>query len=147
MLRRIAVGARAGLVLAAATAGVLVAFGLRLGHPLRVLGAALPLRAPAAVPPDPITAAAAILTHMAVSVIWSTLFLLAIVRLRVSLRMLPIAALLAAAALYLVLHRALPSAVRPGYDSLLTTAQLVVLYVAVAGGLVFGIRLATLSRR
>lgn len=135
------------MVLAAATAGVLVAFGLRLGHPMRVLGYAIPFRAAGPTAPDAWTGIAAIFAHVAISVIWSTLFLLLVIRLRISTRMLPVAAAIAAAVLFVVLHRLLPPSARPGYDALLTGAQLLVLHITIAAGLVFGIRLALLQRR
>ena len=135
------------MVLAAATAGVLVAFGLRLGHPMRVLGFALPFRAAGPAAPDALIGAAAILAHVAMNVIWSTLFLLLVIRLRITVRMLPVAAAVAAAVLFVLLHRLLPPPARPGYDALLTGAQLLVLHITIAAGLVFGIRLALLQRR
>ena len=126
---------------------MLVAFGLRMGHPLRVLGFALPFHAAGPGAPGPLTSVASIIAHVVLSVIWSTLFLLLVIRLRISVRMLPVAAAIAAAVLYVLVHRLLPAGARPGYDALLSGAQLVVLHVTIAAALVFGIRLALLQRR
>jgi len=114
---------------------------------MRVLGFAIPFRAPGPEAPDTLISVAAVLTHVATSVIWSTLFLLLVIRLRIAIRMLPVAAAIAAGLLYVLVHRLMPAAMRPGYDAILTGAQLLVLHIAIAAGLVFGIRLALLRRQ
>ena len=118
-----------------------------MGHPLRALGFALPFRAAGPGAPDALTSVVSIIAHVALSVIWSTLFLLVVIRLRISVRLLPVAAAGAAVILYVVVHRLLPVGARPGYDALLSGAQLLVLHIAIAAALVFGIRLALLQRR
>ena len=143
-------GWRVGLVVAAASSGVLLAFGMGMGRPFQALNLALHPLIPLKDPPEGFHLAAtaggfAVLTLA--SVIWATLFAAAALRFRWKLRGLVAGAAGFTTAAFLLVHLALPRMLRPGYDAILTTGQLVVLHLAVAGCLVFGMRLALLPSR
>lgn len=148
---RLTLGWRTGLVVASATAGVLVAFGVGQGRPLQTLNLlAQPLlgtRAVADAGAHPLVTSVGVLAHIAGSVIWSTLFVLlaAAARLRGWWRQGALAAGMAAL-LFALNHRVLPLGWRPGFDAILSGGQLLTLHIVLAAALVLGMRLALLRR-
>lgn len=138
-------GLRAGLVAASATAGALLAFGLRLGTPLRPFNAIARLvlgrSADGVWGWVPAITVPGLLVHIALGVVCGlALALLAPARARLP-RLVAIATLIAGAA-HLLDAVLLPRVAGPGLAALLAPAQLVLFYLVLIGGLVAGIRLA-----
>jgi hypothetical protein len=141
---RVRQGVRAGLVAAAATAGVLVGFGVARREPLRMLNAVAHMvigtRAYYTVGFDALATPLALALHALSVVLWGVLFAALAGRLR-GARLAAAAALLAAAA-FLIDYHLVPERFRPGFETLLTTGELAALYAALGASLVAGLRWA-----
>jgi len=136
-----------GLIAAAATAGVLVAFGMGQRHPFLAfnIAAHVVFRTPASgsqlVPgPHPLFTPVGILVHVVAVILWSTLFALVAGHRRAAIAW--VAAAATAVVLFALNTRVLPPSLRPGYETILTSGQLFFLYLTLAVSLVVGTRLA-----
>ena len=143
MLReRLRQGIGAGLIAAAATAGVLVGFGLARREPLRALNAVAHMvvgtRAYYVSGFHAIVTPLAIAVHVASVVLWGILFAALAGRLR-GARLTVAAAGLAALA-FLIDYRVVPDRLRPGFESALSAHELAALYAVLAAALALGVR-------
>ena len=133
-----------GVIVASATAGVLVGFGTRRGMPARpfnVAGsAALGERAEGIWGFHPVVTPSGLLVHLAWGLALGVLFALIAGELR-GLRLLG-AAVAFALVLYLLAPLVAPPHLRQGAFALPTAAQVLAVYIAVAGALLVGMRLA-----
>jgi hypothetical protein len=140
---RVGRGLRAGIVAAAATAGVLIGFGIARGAPLRPLNAVAHLvLGTRAYLTDGFHAAItplALALHVLAAVVWAELFVLITPR----LRGIPLflAALAFAGAIFVVDVVLLPRGARPGFEQALTAGEQGIVY------LVFGLALALALQR
>lgn len=145
---RLRAGLFTGLIAAAATAGVLVAFGMGQRHPFLAfnIAAHVVFRGQALlVPgPHPLITPVGILVHLAAVVFWSTLFAIITGRRRVLIASAAASAL--AVVLFALNTRVLPPSLRPGYETILSNGQLLFLYFTLAVSLVVGTRLAQSAR-
>lgn len=137
------VGVRAGLIAASATAGALLAFGLRLGTPVRPFNAvarlALGAEADGVWGFVPVVTLSGVSIHVLLSILLGvTLAWLAPPQSRIARRV-GVAALLATTA-YLLDVYLLPRLLRPGLAALLALPQLVLFYLVLAIALVLGTR-------
>ncbi|HJU88919.1 MAG TPA: hypothetical protein VJ672_05970 [Gemmatimonadaceae bacterium] len=143
MLPRLRIGLHAGLLSAAATGGALVGFGIARGAPLQPINAVAHLllgsRALLFDGFDPLVTTTGIVLHVVSVVIWAVLFALPAARLRALLVWL--GALLFTAVVYLADVRLLPESLRPGFERVLTTTELVSVYVLLALSLALGVLL------
>jgi hypothetical protein len=144
MLRdRLLLGVRIGLVAAAATAGALVGFGWARDAPLQPLNsvahALVGSRAFYVVDMHPVVTPAGMVVHVVSLVAWGMLFSLALGRARGALVW--VIALVFAAVVALVDFLVLPSGLSPGFETLLTRGELIVVYG------VLGVSLALAARR
>ena len=145
---RLRAGVFTGLISAAATAGVLVAFGMGQRHPFLAFNIAAHVllsdqtRSVSRV--HPLFTPVGILVHAAAVVVWSILLALIVGGRR------PAAVVVATIAfvsmLFAVNTRVLPSALRPGYETVLSQGQLFFLYFTLAASLLIGTRLAQSAR-
>jgi hypothetical protein len=131
MLRdRLLLGLWIGLIAAAATAGALVGFGWVRGTPVQPLNTlahiVLGSRAFQVRSVDPAVTTAGIAVHVLSLVAWGMLFSLAIARAR-GVRLWAIA-LLFAALVAVVDFIVVPDRLSPGFDTMLTRGELIVLY-------------------
>jgi hypothetical protein len=143
MLRdRLLRGVWIGLVAAAATAGALVGFGWVRGYPLQPLNTVahvlLGSRAFYVREAHPLVTPAAALVHTLSLIIWGALFSLAIGRRRGA--GLWIGAVLFALAAAAVDFAVLPGRLSPGFETVLTRGEIIVIYaiLAAAAALVAG---------
>lgn len=138
MLRdRLLRGVWIGLVAAAATAGALVGFGWVRGSPLQPLNTVahvvLGTRAFYVREADPLVTPAGLLVHVASLIVWGALFSLGVRRSRgiwVWIGALALAA--AAAAFDFVL---LPPRFSPGFETVLTPGEIIIVYAVMAAAL------------
>lgn len=140
-----------GLIAAAATAGVLVAFGMGQRHPFLAfnIAARVVLRspvsgAPLVAEPDLLLTPVGIFVHLVAVIFWSTLFAIVAAHRRVAVVW--VAAAATAIVLFALNTRVLPPSLRPGYETILTNGQLFFLYLTLAVSLVVGTRLAQSAR-
>ena len=145
---RVRHGIAAGLIAAAATAGVLIGFGLARRQPLRPLNAVAHMlagsRAFYVSGFDAVVTPLALLLHVGSVVLWGVVFAAAGARLRGG-RLWAGAALLAAGA-FVVDTTLVPARLRPGFETLLSTGELAALYVVLATSLAIGLRWSAPSR-
>jgi hypothetical protein len=138
MLRdRLLLGVWIGLVAAAATAGALVGFGWARGAPLQPLNTVAHLligsRAFYVTGAQPVVTSAGILVHIVSIVAWGVLFSLAIGRMRGA--RVWAAALVFAGIVALIDFALLPARFAPGFETLLTRGELIVVYGVMAGAM------------
>lgn len=136
------------MIAAAATAGVLVAFGMGQRHPFRAFNIAahvvFPVQALLVAGPHPLITPVGILVHVAAVILWSTLFAMIAGPRRALIA--SVAATALAVVLFALNTRVLPPSLRPGYETILTSSQLFFLYFTFAVSLVVGTRLAHAAR-
>jgi hypothetical protein len=134
MRERVREGVRSGFVAAAATAGVLLGFGLARGAAMRPINSVAHIligtRAYYMVGVDWLVTPLALLVHVAAVCAAGTVFALLTVRLRGG-RMFA-AAVVYAVALWLVIDFALPARVRPGFESGLSSVEILSVYLVMA---------------
>lgn len=141
-------GLQAGLIAAAATGGSLLAFGMGLDSPWLpfALASHVVLGARVSDPTGihPLVTLVGVGVHILAILIWGVLYswLAGGRGWRIAI---PVA-LLFGAVVFLLNTRVFPKALRPGYESVLSDAQMIFLHVALALTLVIGTRLA-FSRR
>ena len=145
---RVRTGVFTGLISAAATAGVLVAFGMGYRRPFLAFNVAAQgvfgERARLISGAHPVITPAGILVHVVSALLWAVVFSV----LTSDRRMRTVAMLAAAftAVLFALNTRVLPISLRWGYDSILSKGQLFFLYLTLAIALVVGTRLAQSAR-
>lgn len=141
---RLRAGVFTGLIAAAATAGVLVAFGMGQRHPFLAfnIAAHVVFRGQAFLVPGlhPLITPVGILVHLVAVVLWSTLFATVVGHRRTLI--VTAAASVLAVGLFALNTRVLPPSLRPGYETILSNGQLLFLYLTLAVSLVVGTRLA-----
>jgi hypothetical protein len=132
---RVSEGIGAGLVAAAATAGVLIGFGRAHGAALQPLNAIAHMlfgtRAFLMEGFHPGITAAGLFLHVLSVVIWGVLFAMVTARLRDWWPLLGASALFAGA-VWLVDYRIVPARLRPGFETVLSAPELWVLYIVLA---------------
>lgn len=135
---------QSGLIAAAATGGALVAFGMGLHHPWLPFNLAahvlLGTRSIAVNGLHPLVTPVGVLVHAAAICIWAILFMVFVGPRR--LRVLIPAALAFATIVFVLNTRLFPIALRPGYESVLTPAQMLFMHFTLAAALVVGTRIA-----
>jgi hypothetical protein len=147
---RLRAGLFTGLIAAAATAGVLVAFGMGQRHPFLAFNIAAHVVFGAPATGSPVASPHALLTpvgifiHLVAVIFWSTLFTFIAGHRRAA--MVWSGAVVTAIVLFALNTRVLPSSFRPGYEIILTNGQLFFLYLMLAVSLVVGTRLANSAR-
>jgi hypothetical protein len=148
---RLRAGVFTGLIAAAATAGVLVAFGMGQRHPFLAfnMAAQVVIRASVAgsepvAGPHPLLTPVGIIVHLVAVILWSTLFAVVAGHRRAVIAW--AAAASTAIVLFALNTRVLPPSFRPGYEIILTNGQLFFLYFTLAVSLVVGTRLAHSAR-
>ena len=145
---RIRNGFLAGAIAAAATAGALVAFGLRMGTPARPFNAiaqiAFGTGAEGVWGFDAPVTLTGIVIHVAATLLWGVVFALVASGWR-GVR-LWLGAALFAAIVYLLDFVLLPGRVRPAFGDMMAPGQRAFLYVTLAVALVVGMRLAFTCR-
>jgi hypothetical protein len=143
VLERLRLGVRAGLIVAAATAGALVGFGIVRGAPMLPLNAvahvALGSRALLFDRFDPTVTIIALALHTLSLVVWGALFALIADRARGVL--LGIAAAIFTAVVYFADVHLLPERLRPGFERVLSATEVVSVYVLLALSLTLAILL------
>jgi hypothetical protein len=144
---RLSQGVYAGIVAAAATAGMLIGFGRARGEAWRPLNAVghllLGYRARLMDRFDVFVTPVGVALHLTFVVLWGVLFALVAARLR-GWRLAAAAAALGAAAL-VIDARLLPDGLDLGFPALLSRPELIALYAVLAAALALGIRLARRS--
>lgn len=145
---RLRAGVFTGLIAAAATAGVLVAFGMGHRHPFLAFNLAahvlLSDQASSVAGAHPVVTPVGILVHVAAVVLWGILIALVTTGRRpVIVSVLTIVSVLV---LFALDTRVLPTALRPGFETMLTKGQLFFLYFTLAISLLVGTRLALSAR-
>ena len=124
-------GVRSGIVAAAATAGVLLGFGIARGAAMRPINSVAHIligsRAYYMVGLDWLVTPLAVLTHVAMSCAAGIVFAALAARLQ-SARLYALAAGYALA-LWLILDFVLPARVRPGFESGLSNAEILIVYL------------------
>ena len=137
-----------GLISAAATAGVLVAFGMGQRRPFLAFNVAahgiFGEQARMVTVAHPLITPAGIVVHLVAVVACSVLF--AILAHRRRMLVVAIAAAAMVAVLFALNTRVLPTSMRPGYEIILSQGQLFFLYLTLAIALVVGTRLAQSAR-
>jgi hypothetical protein len=134
----------AGTIAAAATAGVLLGLGRARGAAFDLLNDAAHLligeRARLVTSAHLTVTTLAMLVHIASLLVWGVLFTL----LAGSLRgwRLAVAGVVFAGAILAIDIVLLPAALRPGFETAMTMAELVLLYAAMAAALALGLRMA-----
>lgn len=148
---RLRAGVLTGLIAAAATAGVLVAFGMGQRHPFLAfnIAAHVVFRSPVTGSslvegPHPLLTPVGIVVHLLAVIFWSTLFTIVAGHRRTAIAW--VAAAVTAIVLFALNTRVLPPSLRPGYETILTNGQLFFLYLTLAVSLVVGTRLAHSAR-
>jgi hypothetical protein len=141
---RVRAGIQAGLIAAAATGGALLAFGMGLNRPWLPFNLAAHVllggRAAVVAGPHAMVTPIGVLVHIGAILIWGILFVAIVGRRRWAV-MLP-AAVLFALTVFLLNTRIFPISLRPGYESVLSDAQMMFLHFALGVTLVVGTRLA-----
>ena len=141
---RLACGVRAGVIAAAATAGVLVGFGLARGAAFAPLNAiahiALGSRAHLFDDFDPVVTLTGIALHTLSVVVWGVLF--ALVAWRLPTALVWIGAGLMAVVAYVAYYHLLSERLRPGFERVLSTTEVASVYVVLAATLALGLTLA-----
>ena len=142
-------GLQAGLIAASATGGALLAFGMGLDRPWLPFNLASHIllggRALFAVDMHPLVTPLGVAVHVTAILIWGVMYawLAAGRPWRVSIPL----AFLFGALVFLLNTRIFPSGLRPGYESVLSDAQMIFLHLALATALLIGTRFAFLRRR
>jgi hypothetical protein len=141
---RLRAGIRAGVIAAAATAGVLVGFGLARGAALAPLNAvahmALGSRAHLFDDFDPVVTLTGVMLHTLSIVLWGVLF--AFVVWRLPTMWVWIGAALMGTIAYIVDYHLLHESLRPGFERVLSTVEVASVYVVLAAALALGLTLA-----
>jgi hypothetical protein len=141
---RVRTGLIGGIVAAAATAGVLLGFGIARGSAWRPINTVAHLvlgyRAEITDGLDAVVTPIGIAVHTLSLLLWGVLFALLAGGVR-GWRLL-IAALAFGGAAFLIDHRFLPIRFKPGFELVLTWPELAALYAVLALALAFGISLA-----
>jgi hypothetical protein len=132
----------AGGIAAAATAGVLMGLGRSRSSVWSLLNDAAHTivggRARIAEHFDPVATPVGVATHIVALVFWGMVFSLIAASLRG--KRLAGAALVYAGAVFAIDRWLLPVELRPGYESVMSSAELLILYLALAIGLALGMR-------
>ena len=141
-------GVFTGLISAAATAGVLVAFGMGHRRPFLAFNALahgfFGERARLVTVAHPLITPTGILVHLLAVVVCAVVF--AILTDRRRMVVVAIIAVALVAVLFALSTRVLPPSFRPGYETILSKGQLFFLYATLAFALVVGTRLAQSAR-
>lgn len=144
LVDRIRIGVRAGVIAAAATAGVLVGFGLARGAPAQPINAvahiALGSRAFLFDDFNLLVTLTGVTLHALSVIVWGVLF--ALVAARLSPHLLWLGAVLMAAVAYVADYHLLGERLRPGFERVLSAAEVVSLYVVLGAALALGVLLA-----
>lgn len=141
---RVRQGVLAGWVAAAATAGVLIGFGRARGAALAPINAVAHMvvgsRALLFDHFDAVVTSTGLALHVLYVLIWGVLFSLVAARLR-GARLL-VAALAAAAAIFIIDQYLVPPRFRPGFEQVLSGVEVGVVYATLAIALAIGVKLA-----
>lgn len=145
---RLRAGVFTGLISAAATAGVLVAFGMGQRHPFLAFNIAahvlLSEQARAVSRMHPLFTPVGILVHAGAVVLWSILLAIVVTGRRPAI--VATVTIAFVSLLFALNTRVLPTALRPGYETVLSQGQLFFLYFTLAASLLIGTRLAQSAR-
>jgi hypothetical protein len=144
---RLSEGTRAGLVAAAATIGVLIGFGIARGAPLLPLNSvahtAFGTRAYLMQGFDLALTLVAVTFHLISVALWGVIFALVAARLRGTALLL--GSLLLALVAYFVDQHLAPERLKPGFERVLSTPELTVVYLVLALSLALGLHLARVT--
>lgn len=145
---RLRAGLQTGLIAAAATGGALLAFGMGLHRPSLPFNLAAHVllggRASLVDGVHGLVTPVGILVHILAIVTWSVLFTMTVGRR--DWRVAVPAAVLFGGVVFLLNTRLFPVSLRPGYESVLSLAQMVFLHVTLAATLLLGTRIAFSQR-
>lgn len=145
---RVRAGIFAGLISAAATAGVLVAFGMGQRRPFLAFNIAahgfFGEQARLVTVAHPLITPTGILVHVLTVVACAVLFAMVAHARRMLVTSVAAAAIVTV--LFALNTRVLPTSFRPGYETILSKGQLFFLYLTLAIALVVGTRLAQSAR-
>jgi hypothetical protein len=137
-------GVRAGVIAAAATAGALVAFGHAHGATLRPINAVahvlLGSRALLFDEFDPVVTIAGLIVHVISLAIWGVIFAVLARPLRGAALLL--AGVVFAALAYLADYAILPAQLRPGFENVISRAEIIIVYVVLGVSIAVGLKLA-----
>jgi hypothetical protein len=138
---RLRIGLHTGLIAAAATGGALVGFGIARGAPLLPINAVAHLllgsRAFLFDGFDPLVTSLGVILHIVSVILWAVIF--ALLTTRLPTFAIWLTATLFTAAVYLADVHILPDRLRPGFERVLTTTELLSAYLLLALSLALGV--------